>query len=178
MNWLFESPTIPLFFGALILAVFTAIWVQTRDGRALLGCAAVAFFTASWLAIQYFVVTEVEQIKNTIRSIATLAETGDVEGIVGYISESKPELAEEVRSAFELAEVEKVSIKRNLQATVSEQRGYLSGEARFNAVATIKSRRGGWESRPVPRFFIVQLRKEDNQWRVRSYEARDPREGL
>jgi len=178
MSWLFESPTIPLFFGALILAVFAAIWVHTRDGRALLGCAAAVLVTVSWFAIQHFVVTEVEQIKNSIRSIATLIEAGDVEGVVGYISKSKPELVEEVRSAFELVEVEKVSIKRNLQATVSEQRGHLTGEARFNAVATVKSSRDGWEPRPVPRFFIVQLRKEDGQWRVRSYEARDPREGL
>lgn len=178
MTWLFESPAVPLFSGALLFAVAAAFWVQTRHRNALIGCAAVVGVTLAWLLVQHFVVTEAEQIKATIREIATRLEDNDVEGVVALISESNPELVQEVRTVMQLGEVQRVSIKRNLQATTTSHRGGLSGQATFNAVATVKPRRGDWGQQPIPRFVVVQLRKENGKWRVRSYEAKDPREGM
>ena len=161
-----------------MFAVAAAIWVQTRSGKALAACLVVIIFTLAWLLMQLLVVTEPEQIKRAVQEIAAELEENDAEGVVGYISATNPDLAEEVRMTLSAVDVDKVTIKRNFQATVTTQNGYTNGEARFNAVATVKDRRGLWGPQPVPRFVILRMRKEDKTWKVRGYELQDPRKGL
>ena len=79
---------------------------------------------------------------------------------------------------MELIEVLDVKIKRNLTIDVVANRGTEVAEARFNVVARLRGRRGMMDERLYPRFVVVNFRKEDGQWRVRKYEASDPRRGI
>lgn len=178
MNWIVEQPIVILFVGAFLFAAAGAIWVQTRDRRALVAVGGVVVVTALWLLLERLVVTEVEQVKQTIRSIANELENNNVDGVVNYISPENASLREEVRRTLSLVTVQKVSLKRNLTATITRRSAFTSAEARFNAVATIEDRSGLMGTQVVPRFLVVRLRKEDGQWRVRSYEIFDPRDGL
>ena len=178
MSWVVEQPIVILFVGAFLLAATGAIWVQTRDRRALIALSSVILFTGLWLLAERLVVTDVEQVKQTIRTIAQELENNNVEAVVNYISAENPTLREEVRRTLSLVTVKKVSIKRNLTATVIHRSAFTSAEARFNAVATVEGRRGMLGKRLVPQFLVVRLRKEGDDWRVRSYERSDPRDGL
>ncbi len=178
MSWVVEQPVVILFVGAFLLAATGAIWVQTRDRRALAAVGSVVMLTALWFVVERLVVTDVEQVKQTIRSIANELENNDVEAVLNYISAESPPLREEVQSTLEFVNVKKVSIKRNLTATVTRRTAFTSAEARFNAVATVEDRRGLFGTQVIPRFLVVRLRKEGEHWRVRSYEMSDPRDGL
>ncbi|MDG2380276.1 MAG: hypothetical protein P8N76_01240 [Pirellulaceae bacterium] len=178
MNWMFEQPAVPLFVGALLFAIATAIWTQTRSGRALLGCLMVVAITSGWLVIQALVVTESEQIRQTIDTIAKQVEANNIDAVVAHFSSDNPQLADDVRVLLQTAQIEKVTIKRNFQATVTRRNGLVSGEASFNAVATATDRRERWGRQIVPRYVVVQLRKKGNSWKIRSYQLQDPRRGI
>ena len=178
MSWAVEQPIVILFLGAFLFAATGAVWVQTRDRRALIALGSVVLITGCWLLVERLVVTEVEQVKQTIRNIAQEIENNNIEAVVTYISADDPTLRDEVRRTLALVTVKKVSVKRNLTVTVTRRNAFTSAEAQFNAVATIEDRRGMLGTHVVPRFLVVRLRKEDDQWRVRSYEMSDPRDGL
>ncbi|MCP4189824.1 MAG: hypothetical protein GY768_04270 [Planctomycetaceae bacterium] len=178
MNWIFEQAAIPLFIGALLFAISAAIWTQTQSGRALIGCLMVIALTCSWLVVQKLVVTEPEQIRSTIDTIAEQVESNDIDSVMEHFSSSNPKLADDVRGLLQKVRIEKVSIKSNFQATVTRRNGLVSGEARFNAVATATDLGEKWGRQIVPRFVIVQLRKENGSWKIRSYQLQDPRQGI
>ena len=178
MSWIVEQPIVILFVGAFLFAATGAIWVQTRDRRALLAVGSVVLLTGLWFLVERLVVTEVEQVEQTIRTIADELENNNVDAVVNYISAGDPSLREEVRRTLSMATVKKVSIKSNLTATVTRRSAFTSAEARFNAVATVEDRSGLVGTHTVPQFLVVRLRKEGDQWRVRSYEMSDPRDGL
>jgi hypothetical protein len=178
MSWIVEQPIVILFVGAFLVAASGAIWVQTRDRRALIAVGSVVVLTGLWLLVERLVMTDVEQVKQTIRLIASEIENNNVEAVVNHISAENPSLRDEIRKTLSLVTVKKVSVKRNLKATVTRRAAFTSAEARFNAVATVEGRSGLVGTHVVPRFLVVRLRKEGQQWRVRSYEMSDPRDGL
>ncbi len=74
--------------------------------------------------------------------------------------------------------ISEARIKSNLKVEVFTDREPPLAEARFNAVIRGNDRVGQFGEQVYPRFFIVNLRLEDGQWRVRGYEAQDPRKGI
>jgi hypothetical protein len=175
---LFEEPLAILFGGAFLFAITFALWYQIHDRRALVAAFGTLALTASGLVVERLVVTDGEQVRRTLRRIVSQMEQNDRAAVLAEISDSATELREEAESVLSRVEIVKITIKRNLRVEVVRRGGRKSAEARFNAVATVEDRRGVFGRQIIPRFLIVRFRYESQQWKVTSYDAFDPRDGL
>ena len=176
--WLFEQPLVILFLGIVLVAALAGGFIQTGRRPLLFAMLAVIALTAGLLVLERIVVTQVEQVESTLHQIAAHLERNDVNAVVKMISEGAPELRNEARQKMGLIEISQVRIKNNLKVEIVKDQEPPVAEARFNAVIRGTDRLGQYGDQAYPRFFIVNLRLEDEQWRVRSYEVQDPRRGI
>ncbi len=176
--WLLEQPLVFLFAGAFAFAVSFAFWLQTRRPGALLAIGIVIGITTLGLIAERLVVTDAEEVEQTLRRVARDLERNDRAAVLQAISDSSTDLQAEVQSVLSRVRVSKVSVKRNLRVQVVERAGRKSAEARFNAVATVQDRGGLAGPQVVPRFVVVRFRLQGQDWKVVDYQATDPRDGL
>ncbi len=174
---LLEQPLVILFSGAFVFAVASAVWLQTRRPGALVAILATVAATAAGLLVERLVVTEAEQVEILLHQIARDVEQNDIQSVCAQISQASAALRAEAQDVLSRVTIERVSIKRNLRVEVVQRAGRMSAVARFNAVATVKDRRGVLGPQIVPRFLVVRLRRETDGWKVIDYEAFDPRDG-
>ncbi len=176
--WAMEQPITISFFGLVVVVALIGGLLQTGRMPLLYGAIFASLFTVGLLVVERHVVTPREEVRATLYIIAALIEENDVNAVLPYISAGRSKLREQVRQNMELIEVLDVKIKRNLTIDVVTHRGTEVAEARFNVVARLRGRRGMTDERPYPRFVVVNFRKEDGQWRMRTFEVHDPRRGL
>lgn len=178
--WLMEQPLIIVGVGSMLVAVLVGGLLQTGKHILLYAAVGVVLLTIGLLGLERSVLTPREAVKATLHVIAHDLEQNDVEAILTHISEHRAELRKQAKREMERWEIVKVDIKRNLKVEVVSERGMDVAEAKFNCIVEVKARRGitaGGEFRS-PLFFQVQFKKENDQWRIRSYEMSDPREGI
>lgn len=176
--WIMEQPVAIGFFGLVVVVALIGGLLRTGRTPLLYGAILTSLFTVGLLVVERYVVTPREEVRATLYVIAGLIEENDVNAVLRYISAGRSKLRESVRRNMEQIEVLDVKIKRNLTIDVTTHRGTQVAAARFNVVARLRGRRGLLDERPYPRFVVVTFRKEDGQWRVRQYEASDPRRGI
>jgi hypothetical protein len=176
--WILERPLPILFLGVVLVAILVGGLVQTGRRWLLLAIGAAVLLTAGMLVLERLVVTPAEQVEATLRRIADDIARNDVEAVIASISPGRPELRQEARRHMNLVTISDVTIKANLRVQVLSDRNPPLAEARFNAVIRGTDRAGQLGTRIYPRFFVVNFRQEDGQWRVRGYAMHDPREGL
>lgn len=176
--WIMEQP-VAIALGGLIVVVALLGGLLETGRRSLLYAAVVAgLLTVTLLVVERQVVTPREEVRATLQRIANLLEEDDIPAVMQHLSTSRSELREKVRYGLRRFQVLEAQIKRNLTIDVATHHGMEVAEARFNATARLRGRRGMVDERPYPRFVVVNLRKEEGQWRVRAYEDHDPRKGI
>jgi hypothetical protein len=178
MNWLFESPILILAVGVVAVAILSAALVQTGRRSFLYWAGAMVVLTASMLLVERLVVTDVEQITAMLHGLSDDLSRNDHPAVLEHISVNSSELRRQAEQVLNQVEIESASIKRNLKVSVPPNRQSTVATASFNAVITASDRQSIVTDQPYPRFFILDLRKEDGRWRVTRYEHHDPREGL
>ena len=178
MNLLFENPWPFVATGALLTVILTSGLLRTGRIALLWAILGVLVLTIGLFSLERSVVTPAEEVEMTLHAIAAELEANNIEGVVGYIASSAPQLEKIARSRLRDVTIEAVKIKRNLRIDLSPGRAPNLATARFNVViagvdkaGTLGRRQGAW-------FFVVNFRKEQGGWRVESYEEMDPREGL
>ncbi len=85
MQWLLESPWPALIVGGLFVLTFWGAWRQTLQRRHLWSMLAALLVTAGLLVLEQMVVTETEQVENTLVQIARALEQNDVEQVVQFL---------------------------------------------------------------------------------------------
>ena len=178
MSNVFENPLPILFVGALIFSVLFAIWTQQKKRRWVLAMAATLLAVIAGVVMERLVVTDAEEVASTIRRIAEDMESNDVSAVVAHISSSSPELRSHAESILKRADVQTVSVKRNLRVAVVNSGARKTAIAKFNAVARLKDKSGTFGNQNVPRFMTLHLVKEGDAWRVTRYESEMPQAGM
>ena len=176
--WIMEQPMAIGFFGLVVVVALIGGWLQTGRMSLLYGTILASLLTVGLLVVERYVVTPREEVRATLYVIADLIEENDANAVLQYISVGRSQLREQVRQNMERVEVLDVRIKRKVTIDVVTNRGTEVAEARFNVVARLRGRRGMMGERLYPCFVVVNFPKEDGQWRVRRYEADDPRRGI
>ena len=174
--WIMEQPLTIAFVGIVVVILLTAGLLQTGRHSLLYAAITAALLTVALVIIERMVVTPREQISATLHVIADRLQQNDVEGVVEFVSSGKPKLREEARRKMDQFTVHDVEIKRNLKIDLLAQQGRELADVSFNAILSLEGY--GVEFRRQPLFFVLKMRSEDGQWRVREYEVQDPRRGL
>lgn len=177
MSLFAENPLAIGLGGAALTALMLILLLQTARAAFLYATIGVVVLTAALLLNERRVVTEREQVKQTLFDIAAALEANDVERVMDHVSTSSAGVRQQGQAAMKRVIIREVKIKPNLTVqTAGDPPDKATAE--FNVVViggdrqqTIENQRGAW-------FFIVDFVKEGAGWKVVNYQQLDPRQGM
>jgi len=178
MEWIFEDPVPAMIVGGLTAAILGGGWIQTGRQPLLYLMIAVIILTVALVIVERLVVTQREQVTDTLFEIARLVAKNDIEAASGYAYSGAPQIRQAAIAELSLYYFQAVDIKRNLNVKVYPDQDPPKATADFNVVVTLGTRDGFISERRVPRYVeLTMYREADGQWRVADYAHDDPRRG-
>ncbi len=174
MTWLVESPWPSLMLGACLEAILVIFLV--RGGRALiLGLMAfVLVATVGMVLLERFVVTEPEEVEDTLDAITRDLAANDAPAVLAHFSPQSIRRGE-VQSALSRAVVRAANVGGDLEIRINHLTIPPSATTWFTGHLEVKDKRGEIPYEHLVRKFKVTLRKEDGRWLIYDYADADPR---
>lgn len=162
-----ESPwLLSLLLAAL--AVFCAIgWFKTAARGALIASAVFLLLIPLGLYIEQRWVTDREQIRQTIQSVADALERGDEQAILAAIHPVADPLKRAVRSSLPQVEFEEARVTGYREIRVWPDHTPPEAEADFTVSVSVSTRGAKFKT---PRRVVVQFLRDGDRWRVASFE--------
>ena len=172
MTTLLENPVPILFAGIAAEAILAVVLVQTGRGVVLLVMVAVLLLVLGGVGLEALVVTDREQVENTLDAAAAALVDGDLDRVLSFIAPEARASRREARWALGMADFQKLKIT-NLEINVVRTTSPPTARAKLVAMVTARDRDGdfGTQSRPVG--LEVQLRQQGDRWVVIGHE-REP----
>ena len=170
ITWFTENPAPILIAGIVVLLALGGIFLKSGRGILLFAMAGVAGFMALAVLIDHLVVTDREQVANTIYEMAAAAPRNDLNAVIDHIDPQAGEVRGEARRWIGQVRLDSVSISA-MDVTVDHATSPLQATAEFRVFA-----RGEFVghnlSGPAQYLgrLIVQFRRQDNHWLVIAYE--------
>ncbi len=175
MAWLLEDPWTVIGCGAFAELLLAVALFNTRRVAVLAAMGGVLAVVLVGVAVEWFVVTEVEAVENTIYSAAKAIESDEREKVLEFIA---PEAVDRLKTEIQVVRFLKVtSVKiRALEVTVHKTLS-ASGSLTASADFTVRGSFGSSSEASVAgRNFAVilhlKLRKDGDRWLVTDYERR------
>ncbi|NLF68100.1 MAG: hypothetical protein GX575_03485 [Candidatus Anammoximicrobium sp.] len=179
MTWLTENPLPVLLIGSLTAIILAGGWLQTGSRWLLAAIFAAIALTIGAVLAERLIVTDREQVTQTLFDIAALVERNQVNEALEYAYPGTPAVRSQAAAELPLYRFSEVNIKSNLEVRVSPERHPPTAVAEFNVVVVLSTRDGLLAHRRIPRYLEVTfLQDDDGQWRVGAYEHFDPRRGF
>jgi hypothetical protein len=174
MTWFVESPWPSVILG-IGLEVILAIYL-VRSGRVIVIAAMVAVLaiTAGLVVLERVVVTESEQVDDTLEEIARALAANDSSAVLSQFSTKSPRRAE-VQSAMSRVTISEARIGNDLEVRLNQLTAPPSASAYFTGHIQLKGAREAIPYEHVVRRFKVTLHKEGDRYRVFDYDDADPR---
>jgi hypothetical protein len=170
MTWLYEQPLPILVMGVILVVALTAGFIKTGQ-RWLIGATAVVILLLIVLiALSRNVVTDREQVEQTIRQIAEAVEQNNIDEALRHVSPAAPGV-QHANAELRRIRFEEVDVKRNLEVEVFPDRNPPEAEARFNVVVVADV---GLGMRHYPRYVEATFVKEGGRWLVIDYHHDEP----
>jgi hypothetical protein len=176
MIWFVESPWPILMLGLAIEVVLAiALW---RTGRSnIVGAmVAVGMATLGLIVIERMIVTDVEQVEDTLSEAARSLEANDVAGLLATFADDSPK-RNEVQTVLAHVTVREARIGGDLEIRVDTLAVPHSATARFTGRVNARDNRGSIPYEHFIRTFSVTLHRQDGHWRIYDYAEAEPRGG-
>ncbi len=178
MTWLTENPLPALLIGSLTTVILAGGWLRTGSKWLLAAIIAAIVLTIAAVLAERFIVTDREQVTQTLFDIAARVERNQVNETLQYAYPKTPAVRSQAAAELPLYRFSEVNIKSNLEVEVFPQRNPPMATAEFNVVVVLSTRDGLIANRRIPRYLEVTFYKDDDgQWRVGAYNHFDPRRG-
>lgn len=176
MSWLLEESMYLVAVGLAGAAVCGWFWLQS--GRRVLLHLAIGLLigTVLGVVIEQWVVTEREEVTQTLHALAAAVERNDRAAVLSFIHPDAAAIRQRASAEMPIYTFDEVKIKQNLRVEFPEG-SPRRAQAMFNVV--VVGRGGGLENvRRVPRYVMVEFVEANGQWLVQNYEHDDPRTGF
>lgn len=169
-----ESPW-PAAMMCIVLEVILAI-VFMRTGRAvvLVAMALVLAATAGMILLEQTIVTDTEQVEDTLHGIAEDLQANDVDAVLASFSPTCPQLAR-VRSSLKDVTVQSASVGADLEVRINKLTSPPSATAYFTGRINAKEKRG--TTIPNENFFRkfkVRLERRGDRWLIVDVQDAEP----
>lgn len=178
MTLLFENPYVILIGGLLLVALFVVLLVQSGRGEFLYAALGVAGLCLLLLAVEWFVVTEREEVEQTLDSLAAALETNQVPQVLEFLAPDAPRIRSDAEQRLPAVEVQDANIGSDLTIVINELTSPPSAQATFTGRIHVKDKTGTFPYENFVRRFTVQLRKENGRWLLYDYEENTPKGAL
>ena len=178
ISWFTEDAIFPMVTGAILVIIFIALAISSREKIMLyvaFGITAMVVFT---VVCEHLIVTQKEEITETVYDLAEMVEANDVAGVAGFVSKSRPDTIDRINREMPGYDFDTCRFIGT---------NYFEPDENSNAKATIcftvtfrvSLVNQGQDSIPGQRRVTLDFEKdEDGKWRIIDYEHQDPRKSL
>jgi hypothetical protein len=173
MTWLLESFWPAITLGVVLELVLAIVLVRTGRGLAIVGMVAVLVVTVGLVALERYVVTEQEEIENSLSAAEVALERNDVAAVLALFTPASPRRSE-VAKVLSRFKVRDAHIGRDLEIRVSALTSPPSAHAFFTGRVEGSDTRAEVPYEQVIRKFAVTLHRSDGRWLIHDYEMSDP----
>lgn len=176
MNWLFEDPWPVIWIAGAVIALLSVGYYHSRHRGVLAAIIGVLFLASACLLVEQLVVTEREQVEQTLREGAAAVKRNDLAAVLALIAPEATAMRSSVQTILPTLDVTDAGVGGDLKIEIQHAGPQPTATAAFTGRITINSRTSG-ERLPHEtyfRHFTVQLRKEGDRWLMTGYEANDP----
>ncbi len=170
MSWLTDDPTMVLLAAAVLAVGFLIAFLKTGRGLYLLWLGGVVLATMVLVLVERYVVTDREQIEDTLRGAAAAVEANDFDAAFEYLAPTADLLHGEIRRRLQTVNVEEATIA---DLTIDFSPLELPPKAIARFLGILKFEASGIPYDRILRRLTVKLVKQGNRWLIESYELRE-----
>jgi len=173
MSWLYETAWPGLFVCLLAEVVLGIMLLRTGRGQLLFAMLAVAVLGIVLICIEHFVVTEREEVENTLDDLAAALRANSAQQVVGFISPSNQGLRSFATQQLKRVKISFAKVTGDLTIDVSHRQEPPTAKANFIARIEGQELRGHAPRGAFVNRFDVQFRKEGGRWLITGYMLED-----
>jgi len=169
MTMFVESPW-PAIMLCIVLEIMLGIlFMRTGRGLVVVAMAVVLAVTAGMLVLERIVVTDTEQVEDTLHGIAEDLEANDVAAVLASFSPDCPRLAQ-VRATLDGVTIRSASVGPDLEVRISQLTSPPTATAYFTGRIDGRDNSGTIPYDRFARKFKVKLQRRDGRWLITDYE--------
>ena len=173
MAWLFETPW-PGFFVCLVAALALGVMLlRTGRGQLLWAMAAVAILAIVLVTVERLVVTDREQVEDTLDRLAAALKKNDAPQVISFISPSNQGLRSYAAQQLKRARIRDAKITGDLSVQIKGRQNPPTATANFIGRIEAVDLRGRAPYGTFISRFEVQLRNEGGRWLITGYEFQE-----
>jgi hypothetical protein len=174
MSAFVESPWPAVISCTMVLIVFGALFLKTGRASIIVVMAAVLASLVGLVALEQTIVTETEEVEDTLHGIAENLEANNLPEVLASFAPNCPGLAQ-ARSALSRVTVENAVVGRDLEVRINRLTSPQSATAFFTGRIQARDNSGTIPYENLIRKFKVKLERHGDRWLVANYEQLDMR---
>jgi hypothetical protein len=167
MSWLTEDSTIVLIIAVVVAAGLVLAFLKTGRGLYLLCLGGVILLAMVLVLIERYVVTDREQIEETLSGAAAAVEANDFDAALAYLAPNAELLHNDILRRLQRVNVEEATIT-DLSIDFSPLELPPKAIARFLGI--LKFEASGIPYDRILRRLTLKLAKHGDRWLIESYE--------
>ena len=171
MGWLFEDPITVIVAVALIEVLLGVALFNSGQGKLLWAMGGVLLLGFLLVVVEMLVVTDREQISDTLSRAAAALETNDAAAVMAFIAPEAGDMRVRAEAALWTFEVQSASFS-GLDVTVNSHVTPITAQARFLGKFHGHDRLGRIPYDDAFRRFEVDLRRDGDRWVMTDYRMR------
>lgn len=171
MIWFVEQPLPIAIAGVVVCAALAAAAYSTGRGAFLIAALIAAIVTVALLALEHFVVTDVEMVEDEVYATAVAIQANDVAGVLSHVDPRAAETRSQIEAIMPRYEIRSVTVIPELKVVVSDKQKPPAAVASFSCAISASERNSGFSGSAMQRFDI-RFQKEGGRWLITGYEMR------
>ena len=173
--WLTENSTVPMITGAILVVILLFMAFSGRDRLLAYAALGIGVLTIATVICERVIVTDQEEVTQTLHILADHVANNDTDAILGYISKKVPKLATRAASDMDLVNFESCRLL-GTNYFIGPESGNKLAEICFVVVVSGTAKQGHGTAN-----FKVTLNLEeesDGNWKILDYQRSSPMAGV
>ena len=173
LEWFTEDAFFPACIGILLTIAFLGLAFSSGEKVMFKAGLAIAALTALLITTEVLIVTDREEIENSIYEMAAAMQQNDFEKVFDYLDteelkrRAKGELRDATCHACSITAINEVTVKQEDNTAVADFVGFAQASNRAFPSPT-----------PIQRRIKLYFRKAGDDWKIIDFESSDPRAGF
>jgi ketosteroid isomerase-like protein len=173
LEWFTENAFFPSCMGILLAIAFIGLAFSSGEMIMMKIGLAIAALTALLITTEIIIVTDREQVENSLYDMASAMQKNDVDRVFQYLDSD--ELVQRAKGHLQDATCHACSITAIKEVTVQED----GKEATADFVAFAQASNKSFPSpTPIQRRIKLFFKKKADRWKIYDFETSDPRAGV
>lgn len=169
-----ESPWPAVALCSVLLLVFGTWFMKTGRASILVAMGAVVAGLVVLIVVERMIVTETEQVEDTLHGIAENLAANEIPEVLASFSPNCPGIAQ-ARSALNRVTIESATVGRDLEVRINKLTSPPTATAFFTGRIQAKDNSGLIPYENYIRKFKVKLERQGDRWLIVDYEDGDLR---